>query len=344
MVQAEVKHVKIEDFAKLIHDADREAVEKGKMLMRKKCSYVHSVMSIFCEEGELYKGDDFYAKATGETCPRCNGTGFEPFLSWNEITDDAMEGRRIQARFIDGKVIVVNNELVRAAVVNCYDQIRAEILAEACSRIDDDDVRGAAIDNAFKELDRFKRMVESRDRKIDAVVMGKLTEDYWNAKALKPAAAPKPESLCKTCKNAPRDLKCLFKNSEMVGDDTIKCAGYTPDHHEEEICPFCKQSIVLTDDRKFVQHNEPGWIDKTLDVCYPTKCVGSCVEAPAQAASQQRAADKSLEPFRRNQTAEGDNRCVHYNRVSAGCFFDNDDCPSGGRLPCAGVRKSKDGD
>lgn len=43
---------------------------------------------------------------------------------------------------------------------------------------------------------------------------------------MKADKADKAESLCTTCGNAPRGLQCLFKESEMVGDDTIKCAGY----------------------------------------------------------------------------------------------------------------------
>lgn len=38
------------------------------------------------------------------------------------------------------------------------------------------------------------------------------------------------ESLCKTCQSGPfRSLKCLFENSELVGDDMIECVGYVPE-------------------------------------------------------------------------------------------------------------------
>jgi hypothetical protein len=50
--------------------------------------------------------------------------------------------------------------------------------------------------------------------------------------------------------------------------------------HLYKICPRCHQSIVLTDDGRFVVHNEP-WVDKIkemskeITIYHPRKCIGS---------------------------------------------------------------------
>ena len=47
-----------------------------------------------------------------QKCPRCHGSGFEPFLSWEELTGDAREGRRIQAEHVNEIVILpLENEI-----------------------------------------------------------------------------------------------------------------------------------------------------------------------------------------------------------------------------------------
>jgi hypothetical protein len=63
-------------------------------------------------------------------------------------------------------------------------------------------------------------------------------------------------------------------------DDFFGTAPNTNDkieHHPGAICPHCKQSIILTDDGRFVSHNEPGWTSKPIkdEIYMPTKCIGS---------------------------------------------------------------------
>lgn len=66
-----VPDLTVEDFAKELHEAGREAVER-------KCTVGHSMMD-----------ED------------------RPFLEWNEITEEAKEGRRIQARYLLSKYNVI---------------------------------------------------------------------------------------------------------------------------------------------------------------------------------------------------------------------------------------------
>jgi hypothetical protein len=154
----------VEKFAKMLHESGREPVEKGKVLNPMKCTNIYGGNRSICLGGELhlivriYMNGHVKTKATGEKCPRCNGTGLEPFIDWNSLTTNVQEGRAMQAQFIDNKVIVVDNEILRAAIMSCHDRIREEVLAEAFSRVDDDDARDGEIAAAVAGLDRFKRM------------------------------------------------------------------------------------------------------------------------------------------------------------------------------------------
>jgi hypothetical protein len=101
----------IEKLARILHDSGREAVERGKLLNKASCKNNDVSSRLVCIDGDLHSITRFYmngrlkTRATGEKCPRCNGTGYEPFLEWAEITDEAREGRLIQARYINEKVI-----------------------------------------------------------------------------------------------------------------------------------------------------------------------------------------------------------------------------------------------
>jgi hypothetical protein len=59
----------------------------------------------FCSEGKLWRDAGGFGRECDETCPRCGGTGFVPFPSWDEISDDAREGRRASARYINEEAI-----------------------------------------------------------------------------------------------------------------------------------------------------------------------------------------------------------------------------------------------
>lgn len=66
-----MKDMDVETLARELHEAGREAVER-------KCTVGHSMMD-----------ED------------------RPFLEWDEITEEAKEGRRIQARYLLGKYNVI---------------------------------------------------------------------------------------------------------------------------------------------------------------------------------------------------------------------------------------------
>ena len=72
--QKEVKNMDVEILAKELHEAGREAVLKG--------------------------------KTVAKTMPEINLVAPVKFLEWNEITEDAKEGRRIQARYLLAKFVI----------------------------------------------------------------------------------------------------------------------------------------------------------------------------------------------------------------------------------------------
>lgn len=90
--------IDVEELAKILHDAGREAVEKGKVVMRKKCTYtkafkgdsVLNTGTLVCHAGfldeELLEGSALIP--SGKKCPRCNGSGFEPFLTWDGVKSE----------------------------------------------------------------------------------------------------------------------------------------------------------------------------------------------------------------------------------------------------------------
>lgn len=96
----------VETIAKMLHEAGRAAVEKGHVVNRKECTNRSGLNNVICAHGMLlfivriYANGRVKTRETGETCPRCKGTGYEPFLEWNEITEEAREGRRDQARYL----------------------------------------------------------------------------------------------------------------------------------------------------------------------------------------------------------------------------------------------------
>jgi len=119
-----MKKMDIEELSRILHDGNKKAVEQGSVLSRKKCTYVLPMVNpvvygerYICDGGELFHAqgcDDGICTKTrlGKKCPRCGGSGFEPFLTWDEITDEAREGRRIQANHVNDAVILpLENEI-----------------------------------------------------------------------------------------------------------------------------------------------------------------------------------------------------------------------------------------
>jgi len=66
--------MEIEELAKALHEAGREAVLKG--------------------------------KTVAKSMPEMNLQAPPKFLEWNEITEDAKEGRRIQARYLIDRFVI----------------------------------------------------------------------------------------------------------------------------------------------------------------------------------------------------------------------------------------------
>ena len=100
----------IDQLARDLHEAGREAVEKGNVLNRKPCTFrnenivnVHGeVFDLVCVEGNIFikKAKTSELIPTDDKCGRCKGSGFEPFLDWDEISEDARNGRISMARYI----------------------------------------------------------------------------------------------------------------------------------------------------------------------------------------------------------------------------------------------------
>jgi hypothetical protein len=84
----------VETLAKLLHKASEN---------NRKCRYHDWIngVEVYCDgEGNVWRDAGGFGRDNNEKCPRCKGTGLEPFFEWNDITEIQRENYRIQARFI----------------------------------------------------------------------------------------------------------------------------------------------------------------------------------------------------------------------------------------------------
>jgi hypothetical protein len=103
--------IETEELARMFYESGREIVENSGRKDRDVCSYrvqdEHGHV-IVCDGGGLWDRmhDGALYRRKGEVCPRCGGTGIEPFLSWDELSGDARESWRIRARYLLERVSV----------------------------------------------------------------------------------------------------------------------------------------------------------------------------------------------------------------------------------------------
>lgn len=120
----------VEKLAELFHEASYEVDKQNK----KKCTYndyTKNGVEIWCENGEVYRDAGGFGRSNDEKCPRCKGTGLEPYTEWNDLDEKTRENYRIQAQFINDKLLLPMFEKVVKACLNlgkCLDDNNSEVI------------------------------------------------------------------------------------------------------------------------------------------------------------------------------------------------------------------------
>ena len=90
----------LDDLAIALHLSSRVSYNAGKAAFARPCFYRSDDGNFACIKGrleELARGGTT-ANDTGELCPHCKGTGYEPFREWENLTDAEVEGYHMQAK------------------------------------------------------------------------------------------------------------------------------------------------------------------------------------------------------------------------------------------------------
>lgn len=110
--------MKIEKLAQLLHEAAYEVLKQKKQKCRYH-DYTKNGDDLECENGMV----DRYlvwggVKETGKQCPRCKGTGLEPFTPWNELEEYERKNYWTQAAFIHDHLLVPMFDKIEKATTN----------------------------------------------------------------------------------------------------------------------------------------------------------------------------------------------------------------------------------
>ena len=113
----------IETLAKAVHDAFEDVVNAGIVLHREPCKFCEyrdddhgNIEEIHCDNGVLARVGssgilyDIIEHQDVVKCDRCSGTGFEPFVKWEDIPAHVHDGRMVMARALDGRFIIASRD------------------------------------------------------------------------------------------------------------------------------------------------------------------------------------------------------------------------------------------